>query len=719
MAAVSFGTTVGDPSDLRAAAVHRLLHPRSVAIIGMSARAGSAGQIVLSNLKQNNFAGEVHLVGRSGGQIMGHPVLAGVNDLPLDVDLAVLAVPAAGVVETIEACIARRVGSGVVFASGFAEAGEDARLAQEAISQLVVGAGFGLVGPNCIGFTNYVDGVDIGFIPVPPAGALPKESLPTLAILAQSGGLMGHMYYALAARNLPVAYRISTGNEAGLDLADYVAYMAGDEAVSTIALYAEHIRRPAAFLEAVGKARAAGKTLVMMHTGRGAQAQKAAASHTGAMAGDYAVMATLVSRAGVMLVNTLEELIDCAEFLVRYPDPPVRGPALATTSGAFCAIAHDYCEELGLILPPLSAASLDVLRPRMPEFTPPKNPLDLTTQVVWDVPLVADAARVLAEDPAMGSVTIAVPDGGKAAAIEWLRPLADTIAETSAPILLTVLGEDAPMPDDFEALARERGMLLYRSPERALRTVASVTHYGRSLARSQAQAQPPGAPPLPELRRGAQPEWLGKKVLEAIGVAVPAGGLARSAEEAAQIAGRIGYPVVVKIQAAELAHKTEIGGVALDIKDEAGVRAAARTMLERVAADFPHVAVDGVLVEAMARKGLELVVGAKRDPNWGPVTLVGLGGILVEALHDVRLLPCDLPLAEVVAEMRQLKSAKLLTPFRGRPAPDLEAAAKVVCAIGDLMRARPDIVEIDVNPLLALAEGEGVIALDALIVAKD
>ena len=716
MASAPISDRHDDVTNLRADQVDRLLHPRSVAIVGVSSREGSAGQIVLSNLRQNDFAGDIHLVGRSGGEIMGLPVLTGIEDLPSDVDLAVLALPAAGVGEAIKACIGRRTGSAVVFASGFAESGEEARVMQEEMSRTVAEAGFGMVGPNCIGFTNYVDGVDIGFIPVPPASPLPKASLPALAVLAQSGGLMGHLYLAMAARNLPVAYRISTGNEAGLDLADYIAYMAGDDAVSTIALYAEHIRRPAAFLEAVAMARAAGKTLVLMHTGRGAQAQKAAASHTGAMAGDYAVMATLVSRAGVLLVDTLEELIDCSEFLVRYPAPPVLDPALATTSGAFCAIAHDYCEDLGLTLPPLSNQSLDILRPRMPEFTPPKNPLDLTTQVVWDIPLVADAARVLAEDPAMGSVTIAVPDGGPKAAIKWLRPLADTMDDSSTPILLTVLGEEARMPEDFEALARERGMLLYRSPERALRTVASVTHYGRSLARSTSNTQAPAAPELPALRPGAQPEWLGKQVLDAIGVPVPAGGLTRSEDEAAEIAGKIGYPVVVKIQAAELAHKTEIGGVVLDIRDEAGLRAAARKMLNRIAADFPHIAVDGILVEGMAKKGLELVVGGKRDPQWGPVIMVGLGGIMVEALQDVRLLPCDLTPDEVIAEMRKLKSAKLLTAFRGRPAPDLEAAAKVVCAVGNLMRARPDIVEIDLNPLLALPEGEGVVALDALIV---
>lgn len=707
----------GAAPGLRADLVERLLRPKSIVIAGVSARPGSPGQTVAKMLDQNGFAGEIHLVGRSGGTLGERTVHESFDDVPFGIDLAVLALPAAAVPDAIEDCVGRKIGAAVVFASGFAETGDEAREIQSMLTQRVEEGGLGLAGPNCLGFTNYIDRIDVGFIPVPPVIAPSADQLPAAAIIAQSGGLMGHACQALEGRNVPLAYRISTGNEAGLGLSDYIAYMAKDPAVSVIALYAEHIRRPAEFLQAARDARAAGKNLVLYHTGRGAKAQAAAASHTGALAGDYATIAVLAAHAGILVVDTLEEWIDCTEVLVRYPIAPVLDPAVVTTSGAFCAIAHDCFEELDLELPEMSPESEARLRPRLPEFTPPKNPLDLTTQVAFDIPLTAEVVSVFGADPKIGSISVAVPAFGPAAR-QWLEPFVDAVKACPKPVLLTALGEDMPLPRDFEELARGEDIVLSRSPERALRTAAAITHYGRQLQRKPVSVEPLPADAIPDLRPGLQPEWVGKQILNAIGVNHPAGGLAKSENEAAAIAESIGYPVVLKVQAAELAHKTEIGGVVLNLSTEAAVRAAYNDLVARVKRTKPGTVLDGVLVEGMAVKGLELVVGAKRDPRWGPVVLVGLGGVMVEALKDVRLIPPDLSTDAIIEELRKLKSAKLLGAFRGSPPRDIEAIAKVVAAVGRLMVAHPDIVEVDINPLLAMAEGEGVVALDALIVTQ-
>ena len=707
-----------DHSTLRPDLVERLLRPKSVAILGVSARGGSPGRAVAGLLDQNGFAGEVHLVGRNGGEVDGRAILTNPADLPPGIDLAVLTLPAAAVPEAIEACIERQMGAAVVFASGFAEAGEESRGAQDALSRRVQTAGLGVAGPNCLGFTNYIDRIDVGFVPVPPIRAVDTRHLPAVAIVAQSGGLMGHACWALEARNLPIAYRLSTGNEAGLGLPDYIAFMAADPSVSVIAVYAEQIRRPAAFIEAAKRAREAGKSIVLYHTGRGAKAQQAAASHTGALASDYGVMAVLCAHAGVLVTDTLETWIDATEMLARYPEPPVLDPAVMTTSGAFCAIAHDCFEELGIDLPALSPESEAALRPRLPEFTPPKNPLDLTTQVISDIPLTADALRVLIADPTIGSIAVAVPALGPDA-VRWLTPFVDVVAGSTKPVLLTALGEDAPMPRDFEILARESGLLLSRSPERALRTIAAVTLHGRSLERKPPVLAPLAPAALQPLRPGVQPEWRSKDILAAAGIDRPVGGLATNPEEAIGIADRIGYPVVLKVQASALAHKTEIGGVMLNLPDEAAVRAAYDDLIVRVEKAKPGTKLDGILVETMAAKGLELAVGAKRDAQWGPVLLVGLGGIMVEALKDIRLVPPDLAPADIVVELRRLKAAKLLDAFRGMAARDVDAVAHIVSLIGQLMLARPDIVEIDVNPLLVFADGEGAIALDALLVTEE
>ncbi|EQB14462.1 acetate--CoA ligase family protein [Sphingobium lactosutens] len=706
------------PSVTRPDLVARLLRPRSIVVIGASAKPGSPSGIVVKMLDQDQFSGDIHLVGRSGGEIAGRPIVPDLAQLPQGIDLAVLTLPAAGVIDAIKACIAAKVANAVIFASGFAETGEDARGAQEMLGQLAREAGIGVVGPNCIGFTNYIDRIGIGFIPVPPIVAPTAAQLPTVAIVAQSGGLMGHVSWALEERGVPVAYRISTGNEAGLGLADYIAYLATDPAVSVISLYAEQIRKPAEFLDAVAQARAAGKPVVMYHTGRSDGAKEAAASHTGALAGDYATMAALASRAGVLMADSIEAWIDCTELLVRKPVPPVQPPAVVTTSGAFCAVAIDYLDELGLELPTLPAATEAALRPRFPEFTPPKNPLDLTTQAAFDIPLTADAIRELVKDDAFGSVALSCPALGSAAA-KWLAPLVDVIHASAKPILVTAMGEESAFPQDFVDMARKNGVLLSRSPERALRTVAAVTAYGRSLAAiGEGTTAAPAAIDLPELKPGTQPEWLGKEVLDAIGVARPKSELVQTPDAAALAAEAIGFPVVLKVQAAELAHKTEIGGVLLSLKNADEVRQGFATLTERVQQARPGAVLDGILVEAMAPKGLELVVGAKRDAQWGPVLLVGLGGILVEALKDVRLMSADVTPAEIERELRQLKAAALLSGFRGSPPVDVAAVAKAVAAVGTLMRLRPDITEIDLNPLLALPVGQGVLALDALIVTE-
>jgi acyl-CoA synthetase (NDP forming) len=289
---------------------------------------------------------------------------------------------------------------------------------------------------------------------------------------------------------------------------------------------------------------------------------------------------------------------------------------------------------------------------------------------------------------------------------------------SSKPVVMSMLGDRQPLPPEFVTIAREHRIILSRSAERSMRAFAHVVAYGKSFAKRREAAKPAPFTGLPPLGKGTQPEWLGKQVLAAAGIKIPAGGLARTADEAAQMASRFGYPVAMKAQAAALAHKTEAGGVVLNLGDEAAVRRAWQTLTDNINRAQPGLKLDGVLVEKMAAKGLELMIGAKRDPQWGPVVVVGLGGIWVEALGDVRLLPPDLTEAEIVEELSKLRTAKLLHGFRGSPAVDVAAVAKTAALIGRLMLTAPEIMEIDVNPLFAHPRGEGVTAVDALIVTR-
>jgi acetate---CoA ligase (ADP-forming) len=700
------------PDDARGPkAVAKFLRPRSVAIVGISSRAGSAGQVILQALKLNKFEGDIHLVGRTSEPIDGRRVLKSADELPEGVDLAVFTLPAAAVREAIEACARRKVGSAMIFAAGFAEVGDHAT--QDAVTKTAREAGLAVVGPNCLGVTNNVDGMWLHMLYPREAKRGVKDGI---AIVGQSGGLLGHFQRAADGLGLPLSYVISSGNEAGLEGTDFVEFLADDPSTRVIAIYCEQIRRPAEFLAACRRARAAGKPIVLMQAGRGAKARKAAQSHTGALIGDWATMRTQAEDAGAIVVSTMDEMMDLVQILVRYPVPPTKGPGILTASGAYVGLTNDFAEEIGLDLPELEPATLKKASDVLPAYGNYGNPLDVTAGFAVDsLPI---AVKALIDDPNVGMLFISFPISYPGVVNAFNKGMADS----PKPKVLVALGDTWQLPPDVMAAVNESPAVFSRSSDRMLRAIALYTRYGRLLARGRAPANPAPFPAMPELAakvgKGAQPEWLGKKILSAAGIRVPDGELARTVDDAAAVAWRVGYPVVLKAQAAALSHKTEAGGVALNLNDEAALRAAWATMQQSVHRAAPGVTLDGCLVERMSPKGLELMIGAKRDPAWGTVLLLGLGGIWVEALGDVQLLPVDADETQIVEALHKLRTAKLLTAFRGAPPVDIEAVANAVLAIGRLMRTTPGIVEIDVNPLMVHARGEGATALDALIVAE-
>ena len=696
------------PHDARGpGAVARFLRPRSIAIVGISSRAGSAGQVILQSLKLNDFKGNIHLVGRSSETIDGRPVLKSPDELPEGVDLAVFTLPAAGVRAAIEACARRGAGSALVFAAGFAEVGDQAT--QDAVTTTARAGGLAVVGPNCLGVTNNVDGIWLHMLYAREAQRGVEGGV---AFVGQSGGLLGHFQRAADGRGLPLTYVISTGNEAGLEGTDFLEFLADDRATRVIAIYSEQIRRPQQFLAACRRARAAGKPIVLMQAGRGAKARKAAQSHTGALIGDFATIRTQVEDTGAVVVHTMDEMMDLVEILVRYPIPPTKGPGILTASGAYVALTNDFADETGLELPALDAATLKKVSEVLPAYGNYGNPLDVTAGFSPDsLPI---AVKALLDDPNVGMLFISFPISYAGVAAAFNKGMADS----PKPKVMVALGDTWPLPPDIMQAVNESPAVFSRSSDRMLRAITLYTRYGRSLARARVPANPALFAGMPRLGKGTQPEWLSKKILSAAGIRVPDGELARDPDDAVAIAKRVGYPVALKAQAAALPHKTEAGGVMLDLVDEGALRAAWDTMQQNVERAAPGVTLDGCLVETMSPKGLELMIGAKRDPAWGTVLLVGLGGIWVEALGDVELLPVDADETQIVEALHRLRAAKLLTGFRGAPPVDVEAVAKAVLALGRLMQTTPGVVEIDVNPLMVHAKRGGATALDALIVAE-
>jgi acetate---CoA ligase (ADP-forming) len=701
----------GTPTN-KAADLARLLRPRSVAIVGISPEPGSIGANVLKNLTAGGFAGDIHLVSRTNREIGGRRCFGSIDALPEGIDAAVLAVPRQAVINAVEACVRRKIGGALVFASGFAEMDEAGRAEQEAMARIAREGALALCGPNCIGFVNVADKVALTFEPLAPPAAGHGRAV---GIVTQSGAMCSTLRLALAAKELNLSCVVSTGNEAQLITEDFLQFLIDDDATRVVVLFMEQVRDPGRFLALAARARTKSKPIVLMHPGHSARAQSSARSHTGAMAGNHAVMSALVGREAVVLVETLDELIDTAEILARFATLPQRGAAVMTNSGAFKGYALDFAETIGLDLPALSRQSARRIKKILPPFAAIENPVDTTAQTLRDPGILGRTAAALLADPAMGSLVVSIVAGAPRYAMDKANAIVAGIADLGKPVAVATMGDDTPLPAEFPKSLRDRGLAFFRSPDRALRAMARATRYGRAAAAAAARCR--AAPmPLPAFKApaaGALAEYRGKALLSALGIAVPAGELARDPAEARDIARRIGFPVALKAQSAALAHKSDAGGVILEIADEAALLRAWDTIAANIAKARQKLVLDGMLVEAMAPPGLELVVGARRESAWGAILTVGLGGIWIELLADIRILAADVDRDEIVEELQKLKGAALLAGRRGSPGADLDAIADCALRLGALIRGDPRMAEIEINPLRVHAKGA--VALDVLM----
>ena len=705
-------TTHARPSALPSGSLERLLRPRSVAIVGASDKPGALGASVLSNLDRSGYAGAIHLINPKRTEIGNRPCLASIDDLPDGVDAAVLAVPRAAVLPSIEALARRRVGAAVIFSAGFAEGGEEGLADQGEITRIASEVGMVIEGPNCLGMVNHVDRIPLTFIETASEALGARAGI---AIVSQSGAMAAVLGVTFASRDLGLSYSISTGNEAASGVEDYVEFLVEDTSTRVIAMIVEQFRKPARFLAAAHKAHAKGKRIVLLHPGRSSAARESAATHTGAMAGDYQVMRTKVERAGVILVETLEELGDVAEIALRCPVLSAGGPAVLGESGAFKALTLDLCEELGLDLPPINDQTAPALRAVLPPFVGVSNPLDLTAQGLVEPDLYHRTLTALFDDIRFASIVACIIQTDPVTSAIKLPPILKAVQERKPvkPLIFAGLDEGAPIPADYIAQLRALGIVYFPSTERAFRALKRIDAFAaRDIATR--TAAPVAITGLPS-HGGVIPEYKAKQILAPLGIPFPEGRLATSLEQALTAAAAIGYPVVLKAQSPDLSHKSDAGGVVVGLADATSLKEGWAKLHADVARHRPDLTLDGVLIEAMGKRGIELIIGARNDPDWGPVILAGFGGITAEILGDVRILTPDLPADAIIRELHRLKNAPLLRGFRGSPPLDVNAAARIVATLGQLLLAEPAIREIDLNPVVIYPDGEGAVALDALM----
>ena len=690
----------------------RLLTPRSVVIVGASPTPGALGNSVLRNLERHGYAGDIHLINPKRGEIDGRKCLNAIDQLPHGVDAAVLAIPGAAVLPAVQALAARGVGAAIIFSAGFAEGGEEGLAAQAEVARIAAEHGMVVEGPNCLGMVNYAAGVPLTFVEAP---VLDLTDKPAVGIVSQSGAMAVVLGTTLMAKGLGITVSVSTGNEAASGVEDYVEHLIDDPATPAIAMIVEQFRKPARFLALAQRARTAGKPIVLLHPGTSSAARESAATHTGAMAGDWQLMKAKVERAGVVLVDSLEALGDVIELAVRAKPVRAGGTAVLTESGAFKALTLDLAEAIGLELPAMAGETADAMRASIPDFIPVSNPMDLTAQALVDPDLYRRTLIPLLADDNFAALVFGIIQTDAETSARKFPAIIDAVKalDPQKPVIFAGIDDGAEVPADYIEGLRAIGVPYFPSPDRAFRALRHLNRLAeRGFARTDA------APVALDLPSGVIPEYRAKELLGPVGIPSPAGGFAASAEAARAIAARVGYPVAIKAQSADLSHKSDAGGVILNIADDAALDAAWERLYGNVAAYDASIALDGAQVEAMGKRGVELIVGARNDPDWGPVILAGFGGVTAELLHDVRLLPVDLTHDAIAAELRALKQGALLDGYRGSPALDVDAVARLIAGLGRVLAGTPSIREIDLNPVVVYPEGEGVVALDALILAQ-
>jgi acyl-CoA synthetase (NDP forming) len=696
--------------------ISSLLNPKSVVILGASVKPGSGARNIMKTLNLNGYEGEIYLVGRNSGDINGIEIITDMSLLPSNVDLGILAIPAASVYDTIVDLKTAGVKTAVCLSSGFAELGEEGLALQEKIGTFAYENNIRLIGPNCLGYFNYVNNFHLVLVDLPKQVAFDKSTgSKGIAIVTQSGGIGLFIGQSLGKRAVPTTYSITIGNQADIELSDLIDYFIEDEYTGAIAVYAEEIKNPEKLMGAVKRANAVNKNVILMHSGRSEASRAITQSHTGSLTGDYSLMKTKLVNAGVAMVDSLDELINLSELLLRFPNPVLGEVGLMTHSGAVCAIASDQFEDNNLVMASLSSDIENKLKEIIPEYLPARNPFDVGVEAAKNPSLVGNGLELLLSEPKIGSTIVILPtDQDVNTKIKFLEGFIEsTKRHPNKPSIYVPLDESNILEPEFMQLTQKEGVVIGKSMESAIKTLANLNKLCINRAKQRREIENRKLDIISTFESGNVAEYKSKEVMKQLNIPIPRGALATSIGEAIKIAKDISYPVVLKAQSNKLAHKTDAGGVMLNIKSDEELKEAFTKMNESIKINT-GIVLDGILIEPMEKLGAEIVIGARRDPQWGAVVLVGLGGIWIEVLKDVALITPDLGEEAIIDAISSLKSSAILKGARGSEAVDLRAIAQTVIKIADLISSNEEIAEVEINPLIAKADG--VVALDALIV---
>jgi acetyltransferase len=672
-----------------------------VAVLGASRNPAKLGHRLVQNLLAPGFTGEVYPVNPSGEAILGRDAVPRVEELPRGLDLALVSLPASAVLSAVRTLGARGCRICVILASGFGEIGREGRAVQDEIEAIARTTGMRIVGPNCMGVVNVPGRLNASYfwdVPRQPGG---------ISFVSQSGAYGGLFFREVRDRSLGVAKFLSIGNQCDLGFAECLAWLADDPDTRVVGLFVEGLRDGRAFVAAARRL-ARAKPVVALKGGRADAGRRAAGSHTGSLAGAWEIYRAAFAAAGVVAVDETEELFDAIAALDAQAARPPRDRAVAilTISGGPSVVAADAAEAAGLRVPALPEARRAALRAHLPSFGADGNPIDMTPQMEPggfgpSVRLVLDAPEV------SGAVAIDIGLDRP----EYADALAAAQLATDKPVVACTV--DTP---EMDRRLRVAGIPLVPGPERAVRAYRALVRRAElqrrspgSSARQPVRALPAGLEERLATAGGPLAHADARGLLQAYGVPFPRERVVAGAEEALSEGQEIGYPLVVKTARPDVLHRTEAGGVILSVADSEALVRALRALEARLGAG-------PVLVQEEVPRGLELLVGGRRDPSFGPTVLVGLGGVLAELLRDVSIGLAPLALDDARAMIVEGRRAELVRGYRGAAAVDEGALAEILVGVGDLLVERPTIAELDLNPLIA-SRGR-IVAVDALVLVN-
>lgn len=686
-----------------------LFFPESIAVLGASRTPGKVGHDIIANLLAGGYAGRIIPVNPSASEVLGLPCLAGIKQTGEKIDLCIVALPSIQVLEAVRDCLEARAGAIAIISSGFKETGSEGAALESRIAELCQSHKVPLLGPNCLGLVNTENRMNASF-----AGRLPQPG--SISVISQSGAICTALLDLAAARHTGIAKMVSIGNKADLNEGDLLVALAGDAQTRVIIAYLEDIACGDAFVKAATEA-SMKKPVIILKSGTTVAGQQAASSHTGVLAGAEIAYGAAFMRSGVIPADNFEALLDYGALFSMQPLPKGNRVLIITNAGGPGTMAADAVEKAGMSVAILARNTTSALRQKLPLAASIGNPIDVLGDAEPNRYVAAlEAAQ---EDEAVDAIVVILTPQAMTRPAETARAIAESL-KGEKPVVVSFMGGAEVMPGRDELVAA--GLPDYPSPERAVAALAAMVEYAawrrrppRMVARFPVNRRRVERIITRRLRtnRPQIGEVKAKSILQAYGFQIPQGYLATSVEEARETAERIGYPVAMKIVSPDIIHKSDLGGVRLNVTSGEAVADAYDLMMLRIAQRAPEAWIEGIYVEKMLSRGLEVIIGMSRDPQFGPMLMFGLGGIFVEVMKDVTFYLAPITNEEAIQMLMSTRSYEILKGKRGHRGVDLAGIADGLQRISQLTTDFPQIAELDINPFIVGEAGTEPVVADA------